>query len=114
EVWVSDLALIIRPRDQVIEGFVLNANSGEPIKGARVDGWYPNYRNNRLVSISAMHTDENGMFRFKPETQSGANYIFRARIGEQEIGTMNQIYHGWWKTNSDREQVVLFTDRAIY
>ena len=35
DVWVSDLALVTRTRDGRIEGFVLQANSGEPIPGAR-------------------------------------------------------------------------------
>ena len=35
-VWVSDLALVMRTRqgEGVLEGFVLDANSGEPIAGA--------------------------------------------------------------------------------
>ncbi|MFN7141944.1 MAG: hypothetical protein ACK4UN_21705, partial [Limisphaerales bacterium] len=90
DVWMSDLAFIIRPREQFMEGFVLQANSGEPIKGARVDGWYQDYRQNRLVAIEPVQTDANGMFQLK--LQQGQNYIFRARDGEQEIGARHQVY----------------------
>ncbi|MBA4148174.1 MAG: hypothetical protein H0X66_08660 [Verrucomicrobia bacterium] len=112
DVWVSDLAFILRPRAQLIEGFVLQANSGEPIKGVRVDGWYNDYRANKLVPIEAIHTDANGMFQFTP--QQGHQYILRARIGEQEIGAASHTYHNWWDRNTARDQTVLFTDRAIY
>ena len=36
DVWVSDLALVTRTRDGKIEGFVLKADSGEPVTGAEV------------------------------------------------------------------------------
>ena len=35
DVWVSGLALVTRTRDGRIEGFVLKADSGEPVNGAR-------------------------------------------------------------------------------
>ena len=35
DVWVSDLALVTRTRDGRIEGFVLQADSGEPVTGRR-------------------------------------------------------------------------------
>ena len=37
--WVSDLALITRSRDSRLEGFLLNANTGEAIKGAEIKAW---------------------------------------------------------------------------
>ena len=40
DVWVSDLALITRTRGGNIEGFVLEANSGEPVSGAEISVWH--------------------------------------------------------------------------
>jgi len=37
DFWVSDLALVVRPHDHNIEGFVLEANSGEPVGGGGQD-----------------------------------------------------------------------------
>src|SRR5205814_3672770 len=39
DVWVSDLALVTRQHDGRLEGFVLEANSGEPIGGAELSVW---------------------------------------------------------------------------
>ena len=40
-LWVSNLALVIRTGwgDSVLEGFVLEAGSGNPIAGAEVQAW---------------------------------------------------------------------------
>src|SRR5262249_5581053 len=43
DVWVSKLALIMRTRwdeGNAVEGFVLDANTGEPIAGAEVQAWF--------------------------------------------------------------------------
>ena len=45
DVWVSSLALVMRSHwdvsvdDDVLEGFVLDGNSGDPIPGAEVQAW---------------------------------------------------------------------------
>jgi hypothetical protein len=40
-IWVSDLALVVRSlnRDRTVEGFVLDANSGQPLVKAKVTRW---------------------------------------------------------------------------
>ena len=48
--WVSDLSLIVRSqRFGNLEGFVLNANTGEPIQGANVRLW--KRENNRKIDL---------------------------------------------------------------
>src|SRR5206468_10483079 len=63
DVWVSDLALVVRPRDGKIEGFVLEANSGEPVKNAEVMYWQ---RDNQggwpPANGPVANTDEHGFF----------------------------------------------------
>ena len=38
DIWVSDLALVVRLQEGNIEGFVLK-RSGEPVSGAEVQAW---------------------------------------------------------------------------
>jgi len=76
DVWVSDLALVTRTRDGNVEGFVLEANSGEPVAGASVSVWYLSNQGDRVADPS-LTTDENGLFSLKPLQQRG--YLFRAR-----------------------------------
>ena len=54
DVWVSELALVVRPHDRKIEGFVLEANSGEPVMGAEVAGWYLDNNGNRQPHAPAI------------------------------------------------------------
>ena len=88
-VWVSDLALVTRMREGRIEGFVLKANSGEPVAGAEVSVWHLDNQGNRIAD-PALATDENGLFSFKPDQNRG--YLFRARHNGQEIATAGDLW----------------------
>src|SRR5256885_8196386 len=63
DIWVSDLALVVRQRYGKIEGFVLDAPSGEPLKEAEVMAWYLDNNGNRIPKPQVA-TDENGFFSF--------------------------------------------------
>ncbi|MGP8234172.1 MAG: alpha-2-macroglobulin family protein, partial [Limisphaerales bacterium] len=114
DVWVSDLALIIRTRAGQIEGFVLEANSGEPVGGAEISVWHLD-QNGHRVADPKLASDENGFFSMKPKENLG--YLFRARQNGQELATAQDQW--WYRWNGIGEQepfmeTVFFTDRAIY
>jgi uncharacterized protein YfaS (alpha-2-macroglobulin family) len=112
-IWVTDLALVTRTRNGQIEGFVLGANSGQPIPGAEVSVWHLDQNGNR-VSDPALKTDENGAFILKsPQNRS---YLFRARFNDHELGAPNDLWSYNIQTDTYRPQAqtMFFTDRAIY
>jgi len=114
DVWVSDLALITRPRAGNIEGFVLEANSGEPVSGAEISVWHLDNNGNR-VADPKLATDENGTFSIKPAQNRG--YLFLARHNGQELGTAQDLWwYGWNQPGEQRPYAatIFFTDRAIY
>ncbi len=111
-VWVSDLALVTRMHDGRVEGFVLKANSGEPVTGAEVAVWHLDNQGNRIADPT-LATDDNGFFSIKPEQNRG--YLLRARHHGQELASAGDL----WAYNNPQEshptaQTVFFTDRAIY
>ena len=63
DFWVSDLALVVRTHhgEAKLEGFVLNAISGEPLAGAQVQAWY-RARNDVRQAGPTAKTDSNGLF----------------------------------------------------
>ena len=112
DVWVSDLALVVRPRMGDVEGFVLEANSGEPINGADVAAWYLDNQGNR-VAVAPVKTDENGFFKQDVKEQRG--YLLRARHNGRELASQNE----YWSYHEPHDravqpQTVFFTDRALY
>ena len=114
DVWVSDLALVTRTRAGKIEGFVLMANSGEPVVGAEVFIWHLNNQGTRIADPT-LTTDENGFFSIKPVQNNG--YLFRARYNGQNLATTSDIWtYGYSGPQEPRPaaQTVFFTDRAIY
>ncbi|MFO1451946.1 MAG: hypothetical protein U1F61_27525, partial [Opitutaceae bacterium] len=62
-VWVSDLALITHSNtgSEGDGGFVLNANTGAPVSGARIRTWASD-RDGRLLPSKSTRTDERGAF----------------------------------------------------
>ncbi|MCA9173755.1 MAG: hypothetical protein KDB14_04645 [Planctomycetales bacterium] len=114
EFWVSDLALVIRTRngEGVVEGFVLNAVSGEPIGGATVRAWHRG-NNNQFNAIEPTKSDKNGLFLFEGEQRNAM--VFHAAHGNQSLSSMNYYYS--YRNNgrpSVDERTVLFTDRSLY
>ncbi|MCX6927055.1 MAG: hypothetical protein NT154_28195, partial [Verrucomicrobia bacterium] len=70
DVWVSGLALVTRQREGRIEGFVLQADSGEPVAGAEVSIWHLDNQGNRIADPT-LATDENGVFAIKSVQNQG-------------------------------------------
>jgi len=111
-VWVSDLALVARRRTEAIEGFVLDANTGEPLPGAEISVWHLDNNGNR-VADAGLRTDEDGFFSFKPSQRRG--YLFRARHRGHEVATASDLnaFYGYQEPRPSA-RTVFFTDRAIY
>ncbi|HOC57054.1 MAG TPA: alpha-2-macroglobulin family protein [Verrucomicrobiota bacterium] len=113
-IWVSRLALVTRTRDGRIEGFVLQANSGEPVAGAEVSVWHLNNQGDRIADPT-LHTDEDGFFSLKPTDNHG--YLLRAHHNGQDVATVSDIHSYNWRGEQPPRPdalTVFFTDRAIY
>jgi uncharacterized protein YfaS (alpha-2-macroglobulin family) len=110
DVWVSDLALILRPRQGLIEGFVLNAISGEPVSGAEVTAWQLNNQGKRIAEPKLM-TDTNGFFQFAANDRS---YLVRASSGGDEVTSHHDVNAYRGDKQRSYEQTIFFTDRALY
>ncbi|HWW00151.1 MAG TPA: alpha-2-macroglobulin family protein [Candidatus Acidoferrum sp.] len=112
-VWVSDLSLVTRSFEGKIEGFVLEADSGEPIEGAGISVWRLDNEGNR-VADPGLTTDKEGFFSMKPS--QNRSYLFRARHNGRELATTGDVwgYYGNAGRTRPQAQTVFFTDRAIY
>ncbi|MFT7639392.1 MAG: 5-hydroxyisourate hydrolase-like protein (transthyretin family), partial [Pirellulaceae bacterium] len=114
EFWVSDLALVIRSRNGqgVIEGFVLNAITGEPLAGAAVRAWQRG-NNNQFTAIDPTKTDKNGLFRFTGDRRNAMT--FHARHAGQSLSSIH-YYYSYQNNNQPQpyEQTMFFTDRSLY
>lgn len=112
DFWVSDLALVVRPRNGAVEGFVLEANSGEPVVGAEVAAWYVDNNGNR-IAVPPVGTDPDGFFTMTAHESRG--YLLRARHNGRELASQQEYWA--YRPQPDREarrQTVFFTDRALY
>jgi uncharacterized protein YfaS (alpha-2-macroglobulin family) len=114
DFWVSDLALVVRTRqgEAKLEGFVLNAISGEPFAGAQVQAWYHTRNNVRQAGPTAK-TDSNGLFALP--TAANQNCLLVARHAEQMLSTASD-YSGYQRDLRTRPttRTVFFTDRSLY
>jgi uncharacterized protein YfaS (alpha-2-macroglobulin family) len=115
DFWVSDLALVMRNHqgDGVVEGFVLNANTGEPIAGAQIQVWLRDPRNNQAIAAPGTKTDKNGLFKLQGAVQNG--YLILASHGGQQLAAGNDYYsYRGDYTPRPYARTIFFTDRSLY
>ena len=114
ECWVSDLALVLRSRHGagIVEGFVLNAVTGEPLAGARVRAWRHD-GNKSSRALDPTETDGNGRFRFKAARNTGM--VIHASHKGQVLSSLNPV-HSYRSANQNRrfQRTMFFTDRSLY
>jgi uncharacterized protein YfaS (alpha-2-macroglobulin family) len=119
DVWVSDLAVVIRtewtaPR---VEGFVLKSKTGEPVAGARVMTW-TRVLNNQFAPGPVVETDKNGLFAVDTPTdgRNRQGWLLLAAHGGQELA-IQQDFYGYPRPRPQQVttgQTVFFTDRSLY
>lgn len=112
EIWVSDLALVIRNHSGrgMIDGFVLHAESGEPIVNAKVNAWTRD--RGAFRPLPTVTTDNDGLFRFKMNSRS--ELAFLANFEGDELSSGNYVRSSLNDPPQAREQTMIFTDRALY
>lgn len=122
-VWVSDLALVCgRAAQQAgggnaageVTGFVLQAESGEPIAGAKVSGWYLDNARER-VALEPVVTDANGAFALS-SPKLGSTLL----LAEADGATVSSGQSGYMPfqvkgvPERTRQYVHFLSDRGIY
>jgi len=118
-VWVCDLAMVVRrlrrnPSD-VLEGFVLHAESGEPIAGATVTRWMWSGLTGQCVPIDQAQSDQNGMFRFTRATiRYSAFYLIVEYAGQKLASESTYRINSGQSDPQAYEQTIFFTDRSLY
>ncbi|MFM1770385.1 MAG: hypothetical protein RJA22_2914 [Verrucomicrobiota bacterium] len=112
DFWVSDLALVVRPRAGKVEGFVLEAGSGEPVAGAVLNAWHLDNQGNRVAAPEA-RTDELGFFTLEGKGPQRGRLI-RVRHNGRELASQQEYWTPERGAVPARLQTVLFTDRALY
>ncbi len=114
EFWVSDLAVVVRSfhGQGFIEGFVLEARTGEPIANASVRSWTQRGQLPRVPG-TPVKTDANGLFRLDDVLNTSG--MIDVTVGARRLVT-GQSYGAYAQQNFIEPVVrtFFFTDRAIY
>jgi hypothetical protein len=115
-VWVSDLALITQSRGagRPNRGFVLMADSGEPVAGADVRVWRRDHRRGEHVLAATVRSDANGQFDL-PKGDQQQQLILLAEHHGQAVSTHRIVAtYDLPRARPAITRTVLFTDRALY
>tara|TARA_B100000809_G_scaffold71156_2_gene68756 strand:+ start:7220 stop:13384 length:6165 start_codon:yes stop_codon:yes gene_type:complete len=118
--WVSNLSYLTRASNSGgVEFFVLNRESGVPLKGVTAKLYYENYsytsRTYEWKYIGTKTTNENGNFSVKP-SEEYRNIYADFFIDKDRLNTQDSYYQ--YKYSEPQKKIstrtVFFTDRAIY
>jgi uncharacterized protein YfaS (alpha-2-macroglobulin family) len=111
DIWVSDLALVPRTFNGMVQGFVLEALTGEPVANAEVRSWHWDNQGNRVAN-APVRTDENGFFVLDVPSQRG--YLLHVRHQGRELASQNEYWASPPVRRRPASQTLFFTDRALY
>ncbi len=115
DFWVSTLALVVRTRggEEKIEGFVLDAQSGQPLEGAEVQVWFRPDWNQPWQPGQTGKTDANGLFSV-PGVHQKQHLLF-ARYKDQQLSSANEYWvHIGQERHDPYKRTIFFTDRSLY
>ena len=112
QLWVSDLALVTRAhyQDGRMDGFVLDAESGTPIVGAKVRLWHR--ERNQRVELTPVTTDKDGRFDLRSDNHRQC-MVLVSKDGDQ-LATSNYVNTYRNPRTRNSQQTRFFTDRSIY
>ncbi|MCG8653622.1 MAG: MG2 domain-containing protein, partial [Pirellulales bacterium] len=114
EVWVSDLALVTRNYQGAgkVEGFVLDAKTGDPIAAAKVRAWYLD-NGRKPVPLPLIRTDDNGLFQLARADRR--NLLIHASHNGQALSSTHHL-HTYINRTPPRtnQRTLFFTDRSLY
>ncbi len=108
-LWVSDIALVSNSGNGKCSGFVIDALTGDPIKGANVTQWIS--KRGKWSKGPELVTDVNGEYTFTVDNQT-ASIVFASR-GKDQLAS-EQGWNYSQSHNVANDYVYIFTDRAIY
>jgi len=114
DVWVSELAIVLRNQqgDGKVEGFVLNAITGEPIPDADVQIW-KRQPNNHFLAAEKLKTDDHGMYTLRTTADRG--YLVHAEHKGQSLASGHDMYiNSYDRRQHAYNTAVFFTDRSLY
>ncbi|MBP7866314.1 MAG: hypothetical protein KA419_10220 [Acidobacteria bacterium] len=110
-LWVSSLALVVRPGYDQVDGLVVDAVTGEPVEGATVS--LVVRKGSRFQFGPARVTAADGYYRFGLKGTSYSEMHVHARKGATELFDDGGTWVSRWQPE-EKEQTVFFTDRSIY
>ncbi|HKD10685.1 MAG TPA: alpha-2-macroglobulin family protein, partial [Thermoanaerobaculia bacterium] len=111
---VTDLVLVTRQEDSMIEARVLAGRSGEPVASASVTLYRFDW-NQRHAPVETRETSADGSVRFEYASgREGHNYFLLARRRRDAALDANYLSLSRRPPPSEITQSLLYTDRAIY
>ncbi|MFO0871977.1 MAG: alpha-2-macroglobulin family protein [Pirellulales bacterium] len=115
DFWISSLAVVLRTRwdEPQLEGFVLDARTGEPLAGARVRTWLRRGEPRPFGPGPTLTTDRHGLFRLT-DTGEAACLLLVEHAGQQLAISEDQAVRRVERRPDREETTVFFTDRALY
>ncbi len=116
-LWVSSIGLVTRVRDENIEGFVVNSESGIPASQVAVTVYgLRDYNAKSYEALQTVKTDAEGLFAFSGVSrQSYYRLKLAASDGKgSDALDSNDLYPSPRSAVPSYRSTIFFTDRAIY
>ncbi|KPJ72676.1 hypothetical protein AMJ52_05605, partial [candidate division TA06 bacterium DG_78] len=111
-LWVSNMTLVTRSNYGIVDGFVLDIMTGEPIKGVEVSQIIE--ENLKCVYGKKTHTNSIGYFEFKTKDTGYKSAYIHIKKDNDEVFESNMRHAYTYYPSRSHQRTFFFTDRSLY
>jgi len=112
-LWVSHMALITRSRGALLEGYVVDNDSGGPMQDVAVNLYDYAYRTKSFHLTRTIRTDKLGYFSIQKPARTNASLVL-VRDPNGETLCENQVRFAYDSPPKPFTRTIFFTDRSLY
>jgi uncharacterized protein YfaS (alpha-2-macroglobulin family) len=113
----NSLSYVVNRGKESATLYVVNRGSGQPIPNASVTRYKRKYdynkRKNIIIKVDTKQTDKNGQISYKA-VSNYESYSIEIKHNKETLWSDNAFSNSRYRKPSDRSNLFLFTDRAIY
>ena len=113
----NSLSYVVNKGKESTTLYIVNRASGQPIPNASVTRYQRKYdynkRKNIITKVDTKQTDKNGQINYK-SISNYQSYTIEIKHNKETLWADNAFSNSRYRKPSDRTNLFLFTDRAIY
>lgn len=113
-IWISNIGLVSRGRENNLEGYVVNSRSGKVLKNTSISLYQYDYNLKGFQLKDSTKTDPLGYFSFSPITKYYHNRLIVVKTPDGDYFAESGTPNAYFYPDQPFQTTIFFTDRSLY